>query len=261
MNLSEGLLLLEARETLYHGTTSDHVRQILKQGLHPNPKHKVWKKQGVGGIYLTPRIDLAMEYAYSAVVYLGGSRAIVQAQVESRTASPGQAHGSKQLDAHRHLGNINWDAGYDKAVKRTRKWLRKNIQDTFPNLHRTTLTKLLRLGDEWMDVYQDEDNAPGYNTKPTAAVHRVRAKFFDAMTGLIDKMAPSVDPVSRRLNTPITFRGSNKIEAVVVIDDDRETIFTMYGGAKASKLAMKVDDIISNSGKEYTVVRGSLKDL
>lgn len=78
------------KEILYHGTSSTHLRSILKQGLIPNPKQKNFNHlENVAGkfegSYLGQDLDSAKSYANNAVRVSKGVPMIVMAQVETKS--------------------------------------------------------------------------------------------------------------------------------------------------------------------------------
>lgn len=83
---------LAKREILYHGTSSTHLRSILKQGLIPNPKHKNFNHlEDVAGkfdgSYLGQDLEAARDYAKNAVRVSKGVPMIVTVQVETKSSN------------------------------------------------------------------------------------------------------------------------------------------------------------------------------
>ncbi len=83
----------------YHGTSSTHLSQILKTGLEPNPKTRVWDKDydknkrrpgelgldSFPGVYMTNNFMVAYAAAGTAVGRFGGNRLIVIGAAETRS--------------------------------------------------------------------------------------------------------------------------------------------------------------------------------
>jgi hypothetical protein len=103
-----GAVYREAAKTvMYHGTASGPndtiLKKILKEGLNPQPKKRVFdltaeelsKTHGIdwdardmetyGGVYFTDSIGTAYGYAGSAMRALGGDSIMIAAQVETRS--------------------------------------------------------------------------------------------------------------------------------------------------------------------------------
>ena len=107
--------ILAAKKVYYHGTSSKFLRNILKNGILPDTKEGVWKKESedtdrispskksFGGSYWANDASTAIRYAYDASKKLGGNQLIIAANLETKTATP---------DEDDFLGIIN--RGIDK---------------------------------------------------------------------------------------------------------------------------------------------------
>lgn len=102
----QGLILLSERRTkagrdiMYHGTTGKFLRSILKVGLQPNTKQKVWDEDpnagfgqvsrvSYGGVYFGQNLMTAKSSGTSAVRKLGGDFSIlITALIQPRSALP-----------------------------------------------------------------------------------------------------------------------------------------------------------------------------
>ena len=93
---------LAAKVTMWHGTASgtgdEMFRRIMKQGLNPNPKHRVfnidtdqdpeWQKRDIetyGGVYFASDAFSALTFANGARRKFGGDALLIAAQLETRT--------------------------------------------------------------------------------------------------------------------------------------------------------------------------------
>jgi len=79
-----------AKEVMYHGTSSTYLRNILKEGLIPNPKQKQWQDIPAQfgkfwGVYFTRNLSNAIHAANNAVNKRGGTPLFVLAQLETNT--------------------------------------------------------------------------------------------------------------------------------------------------------------------------------
>jgi hypothetical protein len=114
-------ILLEKKKkqiiTMYHGTSTLHVRSILKQGLIVDPKYRNYDSEQndwtdpaddtySGGVYLTQSVSVAEDYAEMVADTLGGEPVIVEIQM---------VLGSEEVDE-----DIIWNAAdesFDQAIK------------------------------------------------------------------------------------------------------------------------------------------------
>lgn len=96
---------LASKEIFYHGTASgykDHLlKRILKEGLIPDPKRKVWsdkqhstedyaywqgrEKESLGGVYFSTDPSRITTYMLTAARKLGGDEVAIIAQLEMRS--------------------------------------------------------------------------------------------------------------------------------------------------------------------------------
>jgi len=94
------LEVLAARKTYFHGTSAKFLRSILKNGILPQTKEGVWKKEtehnspaspskkSFGGSYWALDAGTALRYANDAERKLGGNPLVVAAELETRSALP-----------------------------------------------------------------------------------------------------------------------------------------------------------------------------
>lgn len=83
--------LMEAKEIMFHGTSTYFLRSILKKGLIPDPKKKMWgvgtgKRESYPGVYFTSNFGTAVSSATSTRQKYGGENLIVAAQIETRAS-------------------------------------------------------------------------------------------------------------------------------------------------------------------------------
>jgi len=115
-------LITERRQqnisVVYHGTSSNFVRSILKTGLSPVPPKRSWgdsdkmgaDKESLPGIYLTPRLDYAQTAAKQSVELNGGTPTLITVQYVS---------GSGGLDEDNITGIVCYAVSedYDAFIK------------------------------------------------------------------------------------------------------------------------------------------------
>lgn len=98
---------------MFHGTSSVFLREILKKGLDPNPKSRVYdkdadimgtglSKQTLGGIYFSKTFRVANGAAYNAATKFGGNSLIVIAQIAEQSSFADEDMVSNEmLDAYK----------------------------------------------------------------------------------------------------------------------------------------------------------------
>jgi hypothetical protein len=86
-----------ARNTYYHGTSSRNLRKILKEGLNPEAKDKLYDRpeyeggsggrslSPYGGVYLTDNIMSAYSFSGTAAQKMGGGRIILVVTYDTST--------------------------------------------------------------------------------------------------------------------------------------------------------------------------------
>lgn len=90
------MIRLASKEILYHGTATGQndeiLTRILKEGLNPNPKRRVFTDEGdkrdlatLGGVYLSARPEDVSKFAMLAQKQFGGDRMAVIVRFETRT--------------------------------------------------------------------------------------------------------------------------------------------------------------------------------
>lgn len=88
-----------SQSLLFHGTSSVFLRKILKVGLEPDPRAKVWQEDSdaswttpsrasLSGAYLTNNVMTAVSSAGNAIRKFGGDRLFVVALIQERSALP-----------------------------------------------------------------------------------------------------------------------------------------------------------------------------
>lgn len=82
---------------MYHGTSSVFLRSILKHGMQPNPKQRVWTPNdtasiatptmaSLSGSYWTSDLSLAQSSSNTAVKRVGGEPILIMAQIQTQQA-------------------------------------------------------------------------------------------------------------------------------------------------------------------------------
>lgn len=69
--------------TMYHGTTSNNLREILKNGLRASPPKRVYDDgdyKTIGGVYITSDPETAIDYAQEATERFGGDVILIEVQ-------------------------------------------------------------------------------------------------------------------------------------------------------------------------------------
>jgi len=99
----KNLILLERNrvptKVMYHGTSSKFLKNILSNGLVPNPKQKAWDedkdaetnpgqitRRSVGGVYFANNFLTATSSAKTTVDNFGGEELVIIANIQERSA-------------------------------------------------------------------------------------------------------------------------------------------------------------------------------
>ena len=99
----KNLILLERNrvptKVMYHGTSSKFLKNILSNGLVPNPKQKAWDedkdaetnpgqitRRSVGGVYFANNFLTATSSAKTTVDKFGGEELVIIANIQERSA-------------------------------------------------------------------------------------------------------------------------------------------------------------------------------
>lgn len=231
------LNLCEARENFYHGTSSVLAKKILKEGFVPDPKQKIWDSEkgsleSYYGTYLTKNLMTAISSAWKTKEKFGGDRVIFEVQVETRTGlfdedelphiEPYIAN-SLKLIINRYLAN---------DIVENRNHYKKNIDDAV-KMWISNLMRFMKLPYEvpiqrwdrlkpyaeelaWQSIFNiamyDENS-----NKETPGFRKAKADLIKAIGGLAASRQNVEAVTNIRIAEPITFRGSNKIIAAILL--------------------------------------------
>jgi hypothetical protein len=283
---------LAAKEVFYHGTASGEndwlLKRILKEGLIPDPKERVWsgdkgrdpeeytywqhrEKESLGGIYFSTDPKRITTYMQEARMKIGGDAVAVIAQLETRSpeitldeealfgyyrAAVGEYLEQKHLEKYerrivrpdveslpRYLVNmdIDWE---DVARWFIEERLKKGVLQAWPNISEQRieaiaplLAKALRWQAEFLmaSYYAKKEDWAKRDYKkygeqdPEEALQRYRIltekvlQKFRELAQVPKKKSPHyTDGHEVRVTEPVTYRGANKILAVLQIQDVHE---------------------------------------
>lgn len=258
-------LVEAARVTMYHGTSAGEdgslLRRILKEGLIPEPKKKVYDvpegdwdmdyetdlvtqmDESYGGIYLTNQLGRARVYADHASDVRGGDRILLAVQVEPRT--PGTAIDEDLLfnsafdfvdrwigaeswyetDTMIENGEVDWEALardyldrhmgihlHPERLRRVVPVLGKALAGLYKyHMYKDHMDEIANGYEEAGDDYFEadprlvEESLADYRENGIEATRKLREAVQPTGAGLHNI----------RFTTPISYRGANKIVAVV----------------------------------------------
>ena len=253
---ASGHILTEAKTILYHGTSTINLPTILSRGLYWNPKRRVWGEDeeaffdvaSYPGTYLASDVRRAFFAAERAVEVFGGGKALVAVQVETRTP---------QLvldedDLPRCLAGLDSSHVYaiatGTASKEMMNWAVEEIIDSLRAhmpakmkqfIPMTRLFAARQTIENWLVSGAKQDAARmGYdkfgNAKNLKQDYRAAT---DKLLRLLNFLA-TPGRCTYRMTEPITFRGRNRILAVIDCRDlDRRSfgpaiLRFVYGKAK-----------------------------
>ena len=260
-------LVEAARVVMYHGTSAGPdgalLRRLLKEGLIPDPKKKVYDvpegddwdygdydtsmliqmDESYGGIYLTSQLSRAKVYADHASHERGGDRVLLAVQVEPR--SPGTAIDEDLLFksafdfVDRWIGTETWYEA-DQMIENSRVDWKQLAQDYLTRhlgmrLHPGRIAAIVEplglalKGLYSYHLYKDhmeeiaaeyEAQEDDYFEEDPRMVEDALAEYREYGPIATQKLREAVQPSGPglhniRFTTPISYRGANKIVAVV----------------------------------------------
>lgn len=279
---------LASKEIFYHGTASGEndwlLKRILKEGLIPDPKERVWsgkkdrdpddyaywqdrEKESLGGVYFSTDPKRISTYMLTAMQTLGGEEVAVIAQLETRSpeitldeealfgyyraAVAGyiqekhyekynqRIHQPEFSDLPSYIidTDIDWE---DVARWFIEKKLINGLLYNWPNIpHQRieSITPLLAQAIRWQaeffmatyfakskgswsrDKYEEygEQDPEEALQKYRALTEKVLQKFRELTE--VPEMGNYITGHEVRVMEPVTYRGANKILAVLLIHD------------------------------------------
>jgi len=251
--------LTEAKELYFHGTSSNLAKNILSQGFTPDPKQKVWSQDkghlaSFVGSYFTQNVVTAISSASGAVKKFGGDCAIFFVQLETRTGLydedditdvsyqvsqaykdtvsrnnfvPSIARGLLKSDKYKSVV----DLAITKWVSYYNKYDRGEYQQKLAGPALSRLEPLLR---KWIETYilelskvKDDFDSERFSAYPNAnpAMRKAVNNVMNAMRGEVSRREKKPDSLhlgglNIRIDSPIGFRGSNRILGLVTYPSD-----------------------------------------
>ena len=239
---SEGVpatLLLEAKALMYHGTSSAFLRTILKKGLDPNSKQKVWDAEKhradlatMGGVYFAKEYMIARGAATTASQTFKGDPILVGAIIQSRTGTVDEdilptgrricKIGARDLfaeEAHRILYGKQQKSGWRPTI---RKWIDAYIHDlkmyyknvperrlnrVRPLVHKYIMAYLKHLAAQYKKGDRYGEDWAFSKELTTPELRKIRGQILKALPGTdFSGIGGNV-----RILDPVTYRGANRI--------------------------------------------------
>ena len=136
--LYKNVIIRASKDIMYHGTTSQNLRAILKKGLVYDKNKRVWGEdksenlESYPGIYFSSALRKADTAAGDATRKYGGERLIVVAQIETQTPQVVidedglQVSLKRTIPFHHELvvleqalnpDQVNWDKSWEEFKK------------------------------------------------------------------------------------------------------------------------------------------------
>lgn len=237
---------------MYHGTSTAFLRSILKHGLLPNPKQKIWKDDPDASIYTQSRASLLGAYfsshfmvAYSSsgnsVRKYPGNRLMILAKIQTQSAkadedsisgylniSYNQAFGGNYSDNYRVVSEIYYDypEQYEtiktKFIEILHKKLSVNknkpvppqlLSDTFDSIS----LRIIAYGnkeDKWL--FSRINNKPT-NIPSTIEAEERLLQIKDKLTSYYRESAIDSNRFAHtlRITEPVGFSGANRITHII----------------------------------------------
>lgn len=252
MRLSLQILsLCEAQERVYHGTSSSMVREILKKGLVPDPKKKVWDAdsnlESFYGVYFTADPLTAENAAVDASNKFGGIPCIVEAVIQTKMTLPDEDHMPNMRNIS---GDVFYKAMYDHSIKR-----HQDIEFALEN------ELIERATDMWMEQLFSKPLSKRFSKQALSRI-RIQVQIFAKIAIAILKFSQINNkyvkelyerydnqrrkvaetlrsvvsrydlgyPRNFRLDQTVGFKGRNKIVSIIMLDgNEPDTVRVLYG--------------------------------
>ena len=281
MSLRRRSYLIEAKELMWHGTSSKLARKILSSGFVPDPKKKVWSQdkghlESYYGTYFTHNWMTAYSSAGTAYRKLGGNRVIFGVQIETRTTLPDEDNIPTADGAlARAAGNVPYlnsklAKSYLSSPSEAKKWFNKAEKEYRKFLEMFTskmdnrawkailpfVRKYLRIVAKaaaesqkgpWSSVDYSESRYP------SKEIRQARSKLMSKLRSMATKVRPKEKfHMNVRVDKPVTFRGANKIISAVEIvgkEDEPTELRVVYG----KMLPKFIAEYKKNVGGEFVV--------
>jgi hypothetical protein len=241
--------LLEERRPFFHGTTSNNLRTILKVGMNPDPKSKVWgsddhaQKESYLGTYFASNIRIAWSSAINAVNKFGGDKIIVEAQIQTRSAKIDEdelpharfalQNAMKMLypgtllvrsTAESLLENPKLNEFLETAAILWMRDLASYLKQGMPKLSQQQKYILLPLAEKYilaeLKFTAEHEGSQSYHEVEPPEKRKALSDIMDALGSITARMDYDGAMGSNvRVTEPVTFKGANKILSITQIDD------------------------------------------
>lgn len=256
-------LLHEETEVVFHGTTAEYVRTILKLGLVPNAKHPTYGREDdprthlapFGGVYFSRSADIALLAGLEAVRARKASAevAVVAARVEARTGlhdedtflSPYEAVGLVFRRVARQAPPGVWEGDFSTLDP----WLYRYHRRLAVEAGGRILKHILRgrqfhaqleqrarvLATDLVSAAIEEWRRQGYSMIGYRPNSRTRI-LLDALTRLLvgSNVARNRKALNLRLEDPVGFSGANRIMVEVRFPDQGPIELRMRYGSRST---------------------------
>ena len=204
---------------MYHGTTSEFLRSILKTGLQPQPGQKSWtgpegaNLESLDGVYFAPDIRISARAARAAAEKHGGKPMMIAAQVVTDSGTP-----DEDLIFHSAMRNAFLslkDGRPQDAWTQTQADLKWAIKPT-----QQTQVKMGEFIKQAQDIIQRDGLLTQANPVDIEGYLLKQQELKDLMPGVLATMRMNTDPRldpsnhqvgNARILRPVAFRGKTRI--------------------------------------------------
>lgn len=250
--------------TVYHGTSSKNVKNILKLGLVANPKNKTYDGglESMGGVYSTASKTYALDMgavasekndsehiALVTMQFVTGSAGIDEDMVGEILKSTLYSDEVEEVLDY-YLRQSSWDttAGAERRVKIKASGF---AQDAIHKFTDNNLGQVNKMTEEYLKKYIFAvltDGAKIYKSDPTKAIELFSpftvSKFGhrDLLLKALDSMKANADnssddffmgdegPANFRITRDVKFKGKTRITSIDLYDKRHEFVKNVFKG-------------------------------
>jgi len=255
--LYKNVIIRASKDIMYHGTTSQNLRAILKKGLVYDKNKRVWGEdksenlESYPGIYFSSALRKADTAAGDATRKYGGERLIVVAQIETQTPQVVidedglQVSLKRTIPFHHELvvleqalnpDQVNWDKSWEEFKKIIKEdidelperidVLKEEFIDLIEIYLKYSVFNLLDKGALSRDAISSEKNKVQkfenkYDFKEVREEYREKFdKFIRKINFIANKIHEGPLGKSIRITESVNFKGANKIVVIVTFIQD-----------------------------------------
>lgn len=208
------------RLLLFHGTATGRddvlLKKILKTGLDPNPRRRVFEEgpdTTLGGVYFTKSLTMAMSYARDSVKMNGGNPLLIAARIELRTPTVSldedvvfDPYGAPFLIDQEFVDpdpELGWERHVDWSGALS-AWFRS--RDFGINISKPEFKDLRALVRDYLEAEVNGQRD---------TMRSLQNQILKLLQKVIFDQGATPDARTYRIQEPVNYRGSNRVEAIV----------------------------------------------